>query len=448
MRSLSGPVVTADEMRAAEAGCGIPLDLLMQRAGTALADAVWRFGGGAETLILCGPGNNGGDGYVAAAILRKRGVGVRVAASGMPVTDLARGAAKGWSGPVATLAEAVGAGVVVDALFGTGLMRPLSDDVTVPLRRLAKAADIVIAADLPSGLRSDDGADMGTVSADVTIAFGAAKPAHLLQPGASFCGTVLIADVGIQAMSNAQVLRRPDLRPPTARDHKYSRGMVAVVGGAMPGAAALAAIAALRSGAGYVAGVGLGVQGLPHAIVHSDIDVLDHDKLGAVVIGPGLGRDAAAMASLDRLILSPLPLVIDGDALSLVDAVAMHRKAPTILTPHSGEFDRLFGFSEASKIDRARDAAVRSGCTIVFKGSDTVVASPDGIVTIGRTGSAWLASAGTGDVLAGITGAMLARGMGAHEAACAAVWLHGEAARRAGPGLIADDLLNHLPACL
>jgi ADP-dependent NAD(P)H-hydrate dehydratase / NAD(P)H-hydrate epimerase len=447
MTPLSGLVLTAAEMYAAEQTSGIALSDLMDRAGCALADAVWRFGRGAPTLILCGPGNNGGDGYVAARLLAAKAVPVRLAAHRNPMTELARAARANWSGPITSLEDAEPAPVLVDALFGTGAARPLAEPYSTALQRLAASATVVIAADLPSGLGTDDGADLGAVKADITIAFGAAKPAHLLQPGAGHCGHVLIADLGIGIGSNAHVIDRPALSPPTAQDHKYTRGMVVVIGGDMPGAGALAASAALCSGAGYVVGVGLKKERLPHAIVHRDIDVLTDQRVNAVVLGPGLGRQESYKSLIDRVVASSHALVLDGDALMMIDARRLNRSAPTIVTPHAGEFAKLFGLTGGSKIDRAREAAHQSRCTIVYKGSDTVIASPDGRITIAPPATPWLSTAGTGDVLAGIAGTMLARGLEPHEAACAAVWIHGEAARRAGRGLIADDLLKQLAGC-
>ncbi|CAN5269718.1 NAD(P)H-hydrate dehydratase [soil metagenome] len=448
MRPLSGPVLIAAEMRAAEAGCGISLEVLMERAGFALAEAVWRFGGGQRTLVLCGPGNNGGDGYVAARLLAAWGVDVTIAASGDPKTPLAIAAHGAWDGPVGVLGSVCPAPVVVDALFGTGLTRALDPEIAGALRRLTCKAKIVIAADIPSGIGTDDGCDYGAVAANITLTFGAAKPAHLLQPGASLCGSVRITNIGIACDSDVSVLSRPVLVRPGPADYKYTRGMVVVVGGAMQGAASLSATAAARSGAGYV--VGVGIEGeMPHAIVRRSRDdfeqVLADSRIGAVVIGPGLGRDLHAKAALERALASSHPLVLDGDALG-PDIVP--RIAPTIMTPHAGEFARMFGSTGGSKIDRTRQAAEGSGATVVFKGADTVIASPDGRVTLCPPASAWLSTAGTGDVLAGIAGAMLARGLAPHDAACAAVWLHDEAARRAGAGMIADDLLTQLPACL
>lgn len=453
MRPLSGFVLTATEMRDAEDASGVPLQMLMDRAGCALAETVWRFGGGQRVLILCGPGNNGGDGYIAARVLAAWGLEVAIAAIGNPQTNLARAARAAWDGPIGTLADASPAPVLVDALFGTGLSRDLSPEIAGPLQRLAKAADIVIAADLPSGVGTDNGRDHGAVRADVTLAFAAAKPAHLLQPVAALCGNVRVADIGISCHSEISVLARPELARPGPADHKYTRGLVVVVGGAMPGAAALSATAAARSGAGYVVGVGV-TDDVPHAIVRRDpadlAKTLDDPRVGSVVIGSGLGHGTRQEEMCRLALASGHPLVMDGDALT--PGLVSNRPAPTILTPHAGEFVRMFGGDPAdateSKIDRTRAAAESSGATIVLKGADTVIASPDGRVTLCPLASAWLSTAGTGDVLAGIVGAMLARGLPAHDAACAAVWLHGEAARLAGPGMIADDLLGQLARCL
>ncbi|MDB5701198.1 MAG: NAD(P)H-hydrate dehydratase [Sphingomonadales bacterium] len=448
MKPLFGPVLTAAEMRAAEDDSDVSLQLLMARAGQVLAEAVWRFGGGQRVLIACGPGNNGGDGYVAARMLETWGLDVTVAATGEPKTELAIAARRAWGRAVGTLADTEAAPVLVDAVFGTGLTRALPPEIAGPLNRLASAASIVIAADLPSGVGTDDGRDYGAIPADITIAFAATKPAHLLQPGASFCGKVRIADIGIACKSRAAVLEKPTLAAPGPNDHKYTRGMVVVVGGAMAGAAALSATAAARSGAGYVVGVGV-IGETPHAIVRRDADylpeLLNDKRVGAVVIGPGLGYDDRARELLAKAIASDRALVLDGDALQ---TGLPRRSKPMIITPHAGEFTRMFGDSEASKIDRVRAAAEQSGATIVFKGADTVIASPGGRVTLCPPASAWLSTAGTGDVLAGIAGAMLARGLAPHDAACAAVWLHGEAARRAGRGMIADDLLARLADCL
>ena len=445
MKPLSGAILTAAEMRAAEAACGVPLNALMDRAGAALAEAVVRFGNEQPVLVACGPGNNGGDGYVAARVLAERGVDVRVAALAEPQTELARAARARWVGPVETLDTAAPAAVLVDCLFGTGLSRPLAEPCKTALHRLADAARLTIAADLPSGVGTDDGADLGAVQADITLAFAAAKPAHLLQPAASRCGRVLVADIGIAAVSAAHVLPRPVLHAPGPGDHKYSRGMVAVVGGGMPGAATLGVSAAAHI-AGYAVLCGKGDA--PHAVVRRGFAAtLGDPRLGAMLIGPGLDDTPENRARLAAALDSTVALVLDAGALGLIDPGQLARTAPTIVTPHGGEFVRLFGSGEGSKIDRARAAAAH-GATVVFKGADSVIASPDGRIACAPPASSWLASAGTGDVLAGLIAGLLSAGMDAFDAASAGVWLHSEAARRAGAGLIADDLVRAVPAAL
>jgi ADP-dependent NAD(P)H-hydrate dehydratase / NAD(P)H-hydrate epimerase len=451
MKPLAGPILTAAAMRAAEGdviAAGTSVEVLMERAGAALAEAVFRFGSGQPVLVLCGPGNNGGDGYVAARLLLKLGIDVRVAALRDPKSPAAIAARKRWEGPVEDLASAHPAPILLDALFGTGLARPLEDSICGPLSRLATAASLVLAADLPSGLGTDDGAHLGGVRADVTIALGALKPVHLLQPGSSFCGVVRVANIGVEAQSRMSVLERPKLMSPSPSSHKYSRGMAAIVSGTMSGAAQLSAGAATRL-AGYVALVG--TSGPVQAIVQKTWREVAADKrVGALLIGPGLGQDANAQDMLEEALSLKIPLVLDADALTLLGDVSRlsKRESSTILTPHRGEFDRLFGAEGGSKIDRARAAANVTGATIIFKGADSVVASPDGRVSVSSLATSWLASAGTGDVLAGIVVALLSSGMDAHDAACAAVWLHGEAARLAGPALVADDLQSQLPSAL
>lgn len=447
MRGLSGPVLTVARMRAAELDCGIPLPELMERAGAALAEATWRFGSGAPVLVLCGPGNNGGDGYVAARLLAERGADVRVAANAPPGTDLATAAASRWHGKIMPLTDALPAPVLIDSLFGTGMTRTLAPETAEPLRRLAAAARFVIAADLPSGLSTDDGADLGGASADLTVAMGALKPVHLLQPGAAKCGRVLVADIGIAASSDWNVLQRPLLAAPGPQDHKYTRGMVAVVPGDMAGAATLGVSAAVRL-AGYTVLCGKGDA--PASVVRRGLDkTLSDPKLNAILIGPGLSDTTDNRAKMNAVLASQVALVLDAGALALIEPDDLDKRpTPVILTPHDGEFERLFAMLPGSKADRAQAAALRCGQTIILKGADTVIASHDGRVTFAPAASPWLASAGTGDILAGVALAMLGQGMPAHDAACAAVWLHAAAARRAGPGLIADDLPAHLPAAL
>ncbi|RIA45887.1 hydroxyethylthiazole kinase-like uncharacterized protein yjeF/hydroxyethylthiazole kinase-like uncharacterized protein yjeF [Hephaestia caeni] len=449
MTPIAGqPVLTANEMRAAEQqaiDAGGSVEALMERAGREVARAVARLASRAPVLVLCGPGNNGGDGYVAARFLAGIGLDVRVAASAAPATAAARAARAGWSGPVTPVADAQPAAILVDALFGTGLKRPLDPALADCLRTLAGKARRTIAVDLPSGVTTDDARTLGDVPIfDVTLALGAFKPAHLLQPAARHCGETRLLDIGVDVRSDLHVIEKPSLRTPDADSHKYNRGMVTIVGGAMTGASLLAAEAAMRAGAGYVALLG-GQGGGPHALVHKsfDDDALDDDRIGALLIGPGLGRDDGAARRLDRALATAHRLVLDGDALHLLKdrmAVLESRAAPVILTPHAGEFAALFGEGEGSKIDRARAAARETGAIVVFKGADTVVAAPDGRARIVGDTNDWLSTAGTGDVLAGVISAMLAGGMPPFEAATAGVWLHADAARRLGAAFIADDL--------
>lgn len=479
-------ILTAAEMRAAEdaviAG-GVSVETLMERAGTAIAHAVRRLAGANDVLILCGPGNNGGDGYIAARVLVEMGVAVRVAALSTPKTDAAKSARAGWSGPVETLAAAMPAPILVNALFGTGLTRPLDSGSTPTpnrspadagpqlsserspngllwasasagersvvecLHALANAAQLSIAVDLPSGLATDSGEALSTPPVfNLTLALGAVKPAHLLQPAARYCGQIRLLDIGVPTLSQAEVLKAPILPTPGPDSHKYTRGMVAIIAGTMSGAADLAALAAMRAGAGYVTLLG-DSQGPPHALVRAPFTdhALANDRIGALVIGPGLGRDDLAKTRLEAALISNHPLIIDGDALRLIAPERIKAlTVPVILTPHAGEFDALFGKSDADKIARARDAAVRANAVVVFKGADTVIAAPDGRVRIAQDASDWLSTAGTGDVLAGAIGAMLAAGLEPLDAACAGVWLHGDAARRLGAAFIADDLAEAL----
>ena len=450
------PVLTAAEMRAAEAAAiaaGASEQILMERAGAATAEAIRRYAGPVPALVLCGPGNNGGDGYVIARALAERGVAVRVAALGEPRTEAARAAREAWKGEVEDIAAAAPAPLLVDALFGTGLARPLDEPLSQRLLALARAARVRVAVDLPSGAATDDGAILSPVpDFDLTVTFASLKPSHLLQPAARHMGRIVVADIGVEASSAVAETARPSLRRPGPDDHKYTRGYVLVVGGVMPGAAELAASAACRAGAGYVALVG-GGGNVPRAVVRVPRDRLRdrlRDKrIGAVVVGPGLGSDMEAWETLAAVMESPHPVVADGDALRLFAEMGCSWMGSDrlIVTPHAGEFDHMFG-DAGSKIGAAREASARTGMIVVYKGPDTVVAEPEGRVGISAQAPHWLASAGTGDVLAGIVAAVRAAGLEPFEAACAGVWLHARAGELAGPGLVADALLDHLPAAL
>jgi hydroxyethylthiazole kinase-like uncharacterized protein yjeF len=453
---MSRPILTAAEMRAAEGSAvaaGTAAAALMEKAGAAAADAIWRFAGPLPSLILCGPGNNGGDGYVIARHLAGRGAEVRVAALAEPKTPEARSARAAWQGSVEPFAEAAAAPMLVDALFGTGLARPLDSGLSQRLLDLAAASRVRVAVDLPSGVATDDGAILSPVpDFDLTIGFATLKPSHLLQPAARHMGRIVIADIGIEAESRLSLVERPALRAPGPDDHKYTRGHLLVVGGVMPGAAALAAAAGARSGAGYVTLVGEG-GAVPNAVVRRPPGALEESlgdrRVNAVLVGPGLGRGPQSWERLVCVMESPHPVILDGDALWLIANMGCPwtRSAATISTPHAGEFHDTYGDS-GSKVEAARSAAARTGHMIVYKGSDTVVARRDGRAAIAGPGPAWLASAGTGDVLAGIVAAQCATGAAAFDSACAGVWLHGRAAELAGPGLVADDLIAHLPAAL
>lgn len=449
MSVLAGlPILTAADMRAAEeaaSAAGTDVDTLMERAGAGVARWAARLAPGAPVLVLCGPGNNGGDGYVAARLLRAGGANVRVAALADPKTDAARRAAARWVGSVGALHDAASAPVVIDAMLGTGATRPLDAPHAATLINAAKLA---IAVDVPSGLDADGvRAPEGVGRCHLTLALGALKPAHLLQPGAELCGAVRLVDIGVPTAGEIHVLPTPDLPAPGPNAHKYSRGMVAVVGGAMPGAALLAAEAALHGGAGYVMLAGGKTTGGPHALVRRrlDGDTLGERRIGCVAVGPGLGRDPEGQRRLDLALASGHPLVIDGDALHLVGADAI--PAGSILTPHASEFVALFGTGGGSKLDRTRAAARTSGAVVVHKGADTVIAAPDGRAVIAPPTSAWLSTAGTGDVLVGAIAAQRATGLDPFAAAQAGAWLHARAAERLGAAFIADDLpraLSHV----
>lgn len=453
-------ILTAAEMRAAEEkaiAAGTPVEELMERAGKGAAEAIWRYAGPIPALVLCGPGNNGGDGYVIARELAARGMEVRVAALGEPRTAAALAAFESWGRPVETPGEAAPAALLIDALFGTGLGRPLAAEASAALHRLAEGAAVRVAVDLPSGAATDDGALLSAVpDYELTVTFQTSKPSHLLQPAARHMGRLVIADIGIEATSRLAQIGRPKFAAPGPDAHKYSRGFVAIVTGEMPGAAALSATAAARAGAGYVriAGAETPLDGTPHAIVQSPgrpWPHLDDPRIGARVVGPGLGLDDRARSTVRACLAAAGTAIVDADALRLLaaDGLEWLTRAPDIpiITPHHGEFLALFGDLAGSKVERARAAAGLSGAVVVYKGPDTVVAAPDGRAAIG-TAPHWLASAGTGDVLAGAIAAMRASGLPPFEAACAGVWLHGRAAELAGPGLIADDLAAQLPRAL
>jgi hydroxyethylthiazole kinase-like uncharacterized protein yjeF len=445
------PILSTEAMRSAEQAAidaGTPVEELMERAGAALAEAVYRFAGPMPVLVLCGPGNNGGDGYVAARHLAARGVPVRIAALSEPKSDAAKWARSQWKGEVETLAgDTAAAPILIDALFGTGLKRGLEASAVERLSRLCDAAVVKIACDLPSGVESDSGAELSAVPMfDVTVTFGALKPAHLLYPAMHKCGRGVLADIGIDTERSWREIGAPKLPALDPGGHKYDRGLVHALAGKMPGAIALAATAAARAGAGYVrVSTSRSIDGLPSAIVQTDTAEVNDERIGCLLVGPGMG-DIPQVLTL--ALTSRAPKVLDADAITHLGEPERLKGQDAIITPHEGEFRRLFGEIDGDKPARAVEAARRCGAVVVYKGPDTLLASPDGRLGFRPPAPGWLASAGTGDVLAGTIAAMRARGLPAFEAACAGVWLQGKAAEIAGPQMIADDLAEAIPAAI
>lgn len=449
---MSGrPIITADAMRAAEQAAfdnGSSVEQLMERAGAALAEAVYRFAGPMPVLLLCGPGNNGGDGYSAARRLADRGVAVRVAAMSEPRSEAAKRALERWGGETETLTSSTApAPILVDCLFGTGLKRGLEDAISAHLSSLCERSVVNVACDLPSGVDSDSGAELSAVpSFDMTVTFGALKPAHRLFPAMHKCGRVVLADIGIAVLSGWHEIAAPMIPPLNSGGHKYDRGLVHALAGKMPGAIALSATAAAKAGAGYVRVItSRSIDGLPFSIVQTDTASVNDERIGCLLVGPGMG-DIPQLLTL--ALTSRASKVIDADAITHLGEPERLKGQDAVVTPHEGEFRRLFGEIGGSKAERALEAARRSGAVVVYKGADTLVASPDGRLGFRPPAPDWLATAGTGDVLAGIIAAMRARGLAAFEAASAGVWLQGEAAIIAGPEMIADDLVEAVPDAL
>ncbi|RAU21402.1 bifunctional ADP-dependent NAD(P)H-hydrate dehydratase/NAD(P)H-hydrate epimerase [Paramagnetospirillum kuznetsovii] len=454
---------------------GVPGERLMEAAGWAVAREVRRRFPKGRVAILCGPGNNGGDGFVAARLLERDGWAVRLALLGRPEAlkgDAAVMASR-WRGAVETLSPGCldRCDVVVDALFGAGLARGLDGIAKAVIEETLRRRLPVIAVDVPSGVHGDSGQVLGLAPDCVaTITFFRKKPGHCLVPGRAKCGEVVVADIGIPASvldeiqpslaeNGPGVWRLPALAPD---GHKYARGHVLVVGGgAMTGAARLAARAARRIGAGLVT-IAAPAEALvtyragdPGAIV---IDaepfdaVLADTRRNAVVIGPGGGVGEGLADRTLAALAAGRACVVDADALTSFsedpDRLFKALSASCVLTPHDGEFTRLFGAATGSRLERAQEGARRSGAVLLLKGPDTVVAHPDGRATITTDASPALATAGSGDVLAGLIAGLIAQGMPAYEAASAAAWLHGQAGAAVGPGLISEDLSEALPRVL
>jgi hydroxyethylthiazole kinase-like uncharacterized protein yjeF len=482
-------LLTAEEMGRADRLAmdgGVPGATLMENAGRAVAEEVARRYPDQETVVvLCGPGNNGGDGFVAARHLEQRGYKVRLGFDGdaarLPADAAAM--AKRFTGRRVPLHPNIlsGADVVVDALFGAGLARPIEGQVAHLVDSVNASGLAVIAVDMPSGVDGTTGGVKGAaITAAATVTFFRLKPGHVLLPGRSLCGEVGLADIGIPDSVLAEIAPKTFVNEPALwlahypwpkdESHKYARGHAVVVSGPLysTGAARLAARGALRAGAGLVTvasprdALQVNAAQLTAIMVREADDaralkaMLADPRKNAVLIGPGVGVGERTREMVLAALGSGAAVVLDADALtsfadhprSLFAAIAA-RSAPVVFTPHDGELARLFGdLASVPKLERARQAASRSGAIIALKGADTVVAAPDGRASINATTSPWLATAGTGDVLAGMILGLLAQAMPAFEGTSAAVWLHGAAAKEFGPGLIAEDVPEMLPKVL
>jgi NAD(P)H-hydrate epimerase len=467
----------ADE---AAIAAGIPGEILMENAGRAVADQIRNRWARRPITILCGPGNNGGDGFVVARLLADDDWPVTLALLGEREAlkgDAARAAAK-WTGDVRPLDVSVldGAELVLDALFGAGLTRPLDGVARAVIDAVIDRDLTCIAVDIPSGVHGDSGLVMGNaVPCRLTVTFFRRKPGHLLMPGRQFAGETVVTPIGIpesvladiapNTAANGPALWLSRYPWPALGDHKYSRGHALIAGGAsMTGAARLAARAAYRAGAGLVtiASPPSAVQiysrdiaGLLISAVANEDEfnaLLVDPRKNAVLVGPGCGVNRTTRNMALGALRAQKYVVLDADALSVFqdnpqDLFEALPGCNAVLTPHDGEFARLFEQS-GDKLERARTAAVRCGAVVLLKGPDTVIASPDGQAVINENAPPTLATGGTGDVLAGIILALMAQGMSPFDAACAAVWLHGEAATAFGPGLIASDIPDNLPLIL
>ncbi len=479
---LSSAVLTVAQMYQAEKAAidmGIPGSFLMEAAGFAIAKTVQRHYSKQPVAILCGPGNNGGDGFVVARWLAKAGWMVRLSLLGQRefLQGDAAAAAARWDGAVMPLSEKSlkGCAIVIDALFGIGLTRPLAGVARTVIELINKKKLSVIAVDVPSGLHGDAGEALDGLApqAALTVTFFRPKPAHFLFPGRSLCGALIVADIGIpdsvlNKISPQIFVNGPDLWHiplPIPSDHKYKRGHVIAVGGSlMTGAVRLATRAARRAGAGLLtiaapqAALSLYAMDTPGVIVIScetadDLRILlSNSRCNALLIGPGMVPSAGTCATVIAALDSGLPCVLDAGALTSFanDPPVLFSRlyASCVLTPHDGEYASLFGKRACSRLERARIAAQLTGAVVLLKGSDTVIAAPEEQTVINANAPPTLATAGAGDVLAGLICGLLAQGMDSFSAACAASWLHAESATRLGVGLVAEDLPEALPDVL
>jgi len=471
-------ILTVEQMAAADRAAiaaGASGVELMERAGDAVVDAITARFSPRRTLVLAGPGNNGGDGYVIARRLGELGWDVRVTALAAPRTHDAQEAQKRWAGTaVAMSAELPDAELIIDALFGAGLDRPLSSDLARLARRLEAKRDRVVAVDVPSGLSGDTGQPVGAACfhADLTVTFHRRKPAHVLQPGRDICGELVVADIGLAATDSNLFENGPELwlkrYPwPGVSAYKHTRGRLIVISGEAwsTGAARLAARAALRVGAGLVTllsppdALAVNAAHLEAIMLRPfetemELETIASD-VEAAVIGPAAGLTEATLSNVLALARTGAALVVDADALSIFrdepDELFQVLDRDDVLTPHAGEFERIFpGLlkSTPERITATRKAAGRAQAVVLLKGPDTVIAAPDGRAAVNINGSPWLATAGSGDVLAGLIGGLIAQGMESFEAACAGTWIHAACADLFGPGLISEDLPGLVPRVL
>ena len=398
--------------------------------------------------VLCGPGNNGGDGYVIAEVLRRRGLDVAVVAPKPPASAPAEKAANAYRGPTQATLGKRHSPILIDALFGFGLSRAITGEFAKLLEEALLSHYHRIAIDVPSGVESDTGAWLGMpFDCDLTLALGAWKRAHWLMPARSAMGEKRLVDIGISAADSERLASRPRFCAPAPDSHKYRRGLLAIVAGAMPGASLLAAEAALRAGAGYVKLLGGSDHGAPAEIVVDEAlnRAIEDRRTSAFLIGPGLRRDDTAREQLGAVLDTAKPAVLDADALHLLDWDALEGVAASrlLFTPHEGELAVLceaFGVTAESKLDRVTGLRDATGANVLAKGPDTLLAPAHGGLVFFPASSSWLSAAGTGDVLAGIAASRLAHHGDPAQAAEEAVWLHREAARIAGPAFTAGEL--------
>ncbi len=476
-------LLDADQSRAADRAAitqGVSTESLMENAGRAVADLICETYHQCPALIVCGVGNNGGDGFVVARILRERGWPVTVTVIGND--NAIEGAAilalhkyEEHYGRTLLFDESMlhGQELIVDAIYGTGLSRSIAGATRDAIEALNASGLPIISVDIPSGINASTGEVMGAaVRATHTVTFVRPKLGHVLLPGKAYTGGLHVFDIGIAGENvqadyflNSPVLWAHNFTTPTPESHKYSRGHALVIGAGLgyTGATKLGALGALRAGSGLVSVVCapdvLPVYAASLTSVMTkpasdlkQLDALLEDKnTSAVLIGPGCGANEVTREKTLRILASKKPCVIDADALSAFKSTPKTLftavEGPVVLTPHEGEFTRLFAF-EGPKHERARDAAEVSNAVVVYKGNDTVIAAPDGRIAINAEAPVWLATAGSGDVLSGIITGLLAQGMPAFEAACAGVWIHSRAAALFGPGLIAEDIPSSVPGVL